>query len=934
VPEWHNRKVIGVDAEWIKSPMARRVLLHWSDPRPAWLWSADGQTLLWRNRSARLFGGKIKKHGMKLVRDAVPIKGQVSRLIRLGSVGRSSLSRLQFLVGEHPASTTCTATPLLLAEKEKALLIVAVDPIDEALRGATAGLERDPLTESLFPPGSSYLLVEDGQASEGSAEAVEQLAPIIESNGVPDDGTILEIGDRSMLVSRFQAAPQDAVLLLFEPQAEPTGGAIDVVRAEEGLTVLDPQPIERRGSGGEPLLPLDLPPAPPQDEPVATGIASDETWVEPMPLPHGGQTLSSLFDRLADRDALYEELPPVEETQAADVPEAPEEPRPEAAASEEAAGQDDSERDAGEPDEAASHLADNASEEAEPPPSVAYRVIGRGFTSLAADEAEPSPTDRTAPDDASATEEEDAGAAAISAADVEVVERVSRYNFDELSRILSDRVGNDTGTKPPEAVAATAEQRAEAAPAGALINLSAETFILNRVPLGILVFRDQQVLFANRALNDLTGHDSADGLRSAGLAEIFPADPQEAGPVTHLVRRDGTLLPVMARLQSVIWHGRPALMLSASPVESRTGHEGAVRTFAELMAEVRGEGFVTTDRAGIVTLVSLPGRLLLQSTAEDPVGQPLSSLIHPDDGRALQTFLERPARFAETTRPSLVVRGSEPETEILLFAEGQAGIVIGYFGFVRRTAPAAQPAADGEEMEPSMMSRVSRGVRRPLNTIIGFADMIRSAAFGVIENQRYLEYALDIKTAGQEIAVLVDELDDYARLKEGRYAARPADLDLVALLESCIVRVRRQASDARVLVRSAISERLPGIRADRASLGQAILNLLASAIDQTPAGGSVILSAQVEDDGSVVVNVRDSGDNRSDLAERFVVFRDGVGREGEPLAPVRSSVGLALTRSLLAVNSCSLSVDPSSGVGTLFSVLIPAELVAGMVTTA
>jgi signal transduction histidine kinase len=139
--------------------------------------------------------------------------------------------------------------------------------------------------------------------------------------------------------------------------------------------------------------------------------------------------------------------------------------------------------------------------------------------------------------------------------------------------------------------------------------------------------------------------------------------------------------------------------------------------------------------------------------------------------------------------------------------------------------------------------------------------------------------------------------------------------------------VKTQAASARVLVRSAIPERLPRIRADRASLAQAVLNLLASAIDQTPPGGSVILSAQAQEDGNVAVHVRDSAAMVGDMAERFVVFRDGVGRDGEQLMPVRSSVGLALTRSLLAVNACSLSVDPTAGVGTLFSLVVPAELV-------
>jgi signal transduction histidine kinase len=349
-----------------------------------------------------------------------------------------------------------------------------------------------------------------------------------------------------------------------------------------------------------------------------------------------------------------------------------------------------------------------------------------------------------------------------------------------------------------------------------------------------------------------------------------------------------------------------------------------VRTFAELSAEVRDEGFVTADPSGRITRLSEAGRRLLR--CEDCIGQPLTMAIHQSDLPALRLFLEQPARFAETRRPAVSLRGIAENVSVDIFAEGQAGIVSGYFGFVRRDQ-ARHKDEDQSEVDPSTLVRVSRGVRRPLNTIIGFADLIRSAAFGTIENHRYLEYARDIKTAGQEIAVLVDELDDYARLRSGNYTPRPADIDLGALLESCLLRIRGQASAARVLVRSGVSERLPRVRADRASLGQAILNLLASAIDQSPPGGTVILSAQFEDGRDIVVNIRDSGPPRADPGERFVVFRDGVGKDGESLAPVRSSVGLALTRSLVAVNACILTVTPAGAAGTLFSLTIPANLI-------
>ena len=95
-----------MDDQWNTSPSARRVLQHADDARPAWLWSQDGQRLLWSNAAAGLYLAKLKKHGLKRLPLAVPIKGQVQRIIRLGSSGRTSLARIQFLAGDKPVSGT------------------------------------------------------------------------------------------------------------------------------------------------------------------------------------------------------------------------------------------------------------------------------------------------------------------------------------------------------------------------------------------------------------------------------------------------------------------------------------------------------------------------------------------------------------------------------------------------------------------------------------------------------------------------------------------------------------------------------------------------------------------------------------------------------------------------------------------------------------
>jgi signal transduction histidine kinase/PAS domain-containing protein len=872
-------------SEPMTSTTAARVQVHVNDARPAWLFSSDG-TLIWRNLAAAYFLARAKKHSVRVAAPAEPIKGQIARVLRLGSQGRTSLSRIQFMAGEKPASATCACTPLEWEAGQQALLIVGVDTIDRSL--IDSGAADLSLDATLWMGGAR-----GATAETGTMELEERIET-----------------------------------------AEPVHAETHEERLDAAFAAEEPEP------------------------PNAPAEAIDE--------PETAQRLPELMDRLMEKDTLFQ---PIEEAE------------PDGAEPEPAESSDDLASFA--QDETADAATQDAPEETAPEGTTAglFRVIGRYLRRPAeedeADETIAMPPEETeaeadlaalaALDAVEETDASEARQAAIEAEpladveadahapavtqepedaavppapipDAEAVERVSRYNFDELSRILTDRVGEMAAAQPAASEAERlasappgsilARQRASTGP-GSLINLGGETLVLNRLPLGILVFRDQQVLFANRAITEMTGHDSVERLREAGLSAIFPgAEGEAAGPVNHLVQRDGTLVPVTARLQSISWQGRPALMLSASATEVRTGHEGAVRAFAEAFSETRGDGFIEATRAGIVSALSPRAAADLSDLGEVLVGRRLSDLVSQADLPALRAFLERPARFAETERPALRVKAAAPDVDLLLFTQGQAGIVAGYFGVVVRTEPPAAPRlAPPADADAGLLARLSRGVRRPLNTIIGFSDLIRSAAFGTIENPRYLDYAQDIKTAGEEIAALVDELDDYARLQDGRYLPQRASLDLMGLLESCVRRIRPQAGMRRVIVRNAISENLPRVTADRASLAQAVLNLLASAIDQTPVGGAVVISAQETDEGGIAIHVRDSSENGTDLSERFVVFRDGQGKDGQALTPVRSSVGLALTRSLLAVNAFSLSVDPAGQKGMLFSMVIPADLV-------
>ena len=96
-----------------------------------------------------------------------------------------------------------------------------------------------------------------------------------------------------------------------------------------------------------------------------------------------------------------------------------------------------------------------------------------------------------------------------------------------IERDAFRRIAEALGTRAPEsAETSAAEAASEPAPRAAQSATAAETIdvrVIDRLPLGIVIFRDGRTLFANRTLIDLLGYASADAFAQSGGAEaVFP----------------------------------------------------------------------------------------------------------------------------------------------------------------------------------------------------------------------------------------------------------------------------------------------------------------------------------------------------------------------------------------------------------------------------
>jgi signal transduction histidine kinase len=220
------------------------------------------------------------------------------------------------------------------------------------------------------------------------------------------------------------------------------------------------------------------------------------------------------------------------------------------------------------------------------------------------------------------------------------------------------------------------------------------------------------------------------------------------------------------------------------------------------------------------------------------------------------------------------------------------------------------------------LKHVNRDVRTPLTAIIGFAETILGERFGPIGNERYRDYLSGIRSAGGRILALVDGFDRDNAVADDKDAPAPrstrTDIDLNAIVQTCVSELQPEASRDRVLIRTSLHRPLPEIAADASAVRQIVTNLLTNSIRLAGPGGQVILSTGVSGAGAVSLRLRDTGTGVAEADVTGALESKAV--PGERTDSPEGRLKLAVARALLEANRASLKISSRPEEGTLVEV--------------
>ena len=246
----------------------------------------------------------------------------------------------------------------------------------------------------------------------------------------------------------------------------------------------------------------------------------------------------------------------------------------------------------------------------------------------------------------------------------------------------------------------------------------------------------------------------------------------------------------------------------------------------------------------------------------------------------------------------------------------------------------AEAEEDKEESDAAAVARrldflakVSHEVRTPLNSILGFTELMLEERLGAIGNPRYKGYVEDIHQSGLYALSLLNDLLDISKIDAGKFDLDFTAVDLPELVEACVNSLQPLAKRERILLRTSLSPNLPAVIADRRRLKQILLNLLSNAIKFTNAGGQVIVSARLIDGGDLRLRVHDGGVGMTEdeIAAAMQPFHQ---LDTAPRKQTGTGLGLPVTKALVEANRARLLIASERGAGTSADVIFANDRLA------
>jgi len=334
------------------------------------------------------------------------------------------------------------------------------------------------------------------------------------------------------------------------------------------------------------------------------------------------------------------------------------------------------------------------------------------------------------------------------------------------------------------------------------------------------------------------------------------------------------------------------------------------------------DGIIVTDGRGRIVHVNGVVAGLFGIDAARSVGAPVARVI-PD--ARIREMLERRGRKGgapgDTTVRTLEFEREgkthffRPAVSTIAAGEGTA------YGVLLILQDVTQ-FKELDRMKSEFIATLSHEFRTPVTSIGMSVDILNRGILGPL-NDRQKELIDSARQDCVRLTKLARELLQLSKLESGRAQLRNEELDPAVAIDGILRPLQVQFSEKGVKLETDLPASLPHLVADEQALASVLTNLATNALRHTDPGGLVTVRAR-EDDGALLVTVRDSGhgipqEYLASIFDKFVQVK-----QTSETTPGSVGLGLAIAKEIVEGYGGSIWAESEPGQGSSFHFRIPA----------